>query len=99
MIVNLNARVTARLAEIHQTKRDLCNAIGVAPGNLLRGLQNPSMTSLIRIAEALNISIDELLFGKKETPEATEALASTAEGIVVSFNGRKYRIVEIGSDQ
>jgi transcriptional regulator with XRE-family HTH domain len=60
----IGKKIKARRDELHMTQEDLCQAAGISQPYLSRVERNkftPSIKALDRIAQALRLSVDELI--------------------------------------
>ena len=80
---NIGQRITVRRKQLGMTRDQLSFIINISEkglGQLERGEHGCSVTRLIVIANTLNMSLDELIFGKHEFSEHELEQIRTARG-------------------
>ena len=68
-VVDFNKRLMERMSEMRMSQADLCRSTGLATSmvsHYCTGQRVPSVQVAARIARALDISIDALVFGKSD---------------------------------
>ena len=73
-VSNFPQRLTALLAERSMTQLELAARIGVtraAMSRYVNGEREPRLVTLVRIAEELDVNVDELISPKSNTPAWT----------------------------
>ena len=77
------SRVLARLKDLEMKKSDLARAVEISPsrlGNYLQGIREPGLEDFGRIASALGVTSDWLLFGGvNHSPSRAPASGISAE--------------------
>ena len=74
-VVELYDRIQVLLTELGIKWADLARLIGLSPKTLssMRSQKvNPSWTTIRKIASALDVSLDELIYDPRKTPELYE---------------------------
>lgn len=73
MVKMVGIRIKDKRKELHLTQTQIQSQTGISTGNLSeieRGIKLPSLSTLVKIAEALNCSTDYLLYGKVSLSQA-----------------------------
>jgi len=90
-------RVIARLNDLEMTKSGLARAVEMSPsrlGNYLKGTREPGLVDFGRIASALGVTSDWLLFGGVNRPGASRVPASGISVKIDSLPATARRDIE-----
>lgn len=95
----IGRRIQKSRNEAGYTQEELSENVGLSPGFIAaieRGAKMPGLENLIRIAEALNVSVDWLLGIRRKTPENREVfyLDEEIRGLPVCAQKRIQSVVE-----
>ena len=88
-------RLRAIRLERGLTQQQLADAIGVTKSTMAkydRGALEPNLTNVCRIADALNVSLDYLVYGKKPIETVLRSLIDLIEDRVISNNNGQLKV-------
>lgn len=88
-------RLRAIRLERGLTQQQLADAIGVTKSTMAkydRGALEPNLTNVCRIADALNVSLDYLVYGKEPIETVLRSLIDLIENRVISNNNGQLKV-------